>query len=121
MIDKDGGPRRGLVPACGLGPSDVVLVHREALRVLRPDLHSAHVDAYTDGAWPDEALSSYRGVLALAREAVTAGTRSRRDDSGMGIDIDARDDAQFGLLLDLAPYTIHAEGRCEGRTVFVRP
>ncbi|MFF7209387.1 hypothetical protein ACFZAU_02485 [Streptomyces sp. NPDC008238] len=36
----------------------------------------------------------------------------------MGIDIDTRDDAQFGLLLDLAPYSIHAEGRCAGRTVF---
>ncbi|WP_431962285.1 hypothetical protein [Actinacidiphila sp. bgisy160] len=119
MIDQDGGLRRGRALADGLSPADAACVHREALRVLRPDLDSAHVDAYCDRrTWPAEALSSYGGALTLAREAVAAGTRSRRADPGMGIDIDVRDDAQFGLLLDLVPYTIHAEGRRAGRTVF---
>ncbi|MFF9128455.1 hypothetical protein ACF09J_35330 [Streptomyces sp. NPDC014889] len=36
----------------------------------------------------------------------------------MGIDLDVRDDEQFNVLSDLAPYTIHAEGRLDGRLVF---
>jgi hypothetical protein len=118
MIDQNGRARRGLVLAGGPSPSGVALIHREALRVLRPTMDSAHLDAYSDDPWPPAVLPSYSGVLSLAREAVAAGTRSRRADPGMGIDIDVRDDAQFRLLLDLAPYTIHAEGRREDRTVF---
>ncbi|RKE05008.1 hypothetical protein BX266_7248 [Streptomyces sp. TLI_171] len=56
--------------------------------------------------------------MSLAREAVNDGTRPRRADPGMGIDIDVRDDAQFGLLLDLAPHTIQAEGWRGDRLVF---
>ncbi|RST17671.1 hypothetical protein [Streptomyces sp. WAC05374] len=36
----------------------------------------------------------------------------------MGIDIDVRNDAQFALLLDLAPHTINAEGWREDQLVF---
>lgn len=35
----------------------------------------------------------------------------------MGIDIDVRDDEQFGVLLDLAPHTINAEARQGDRRI----
>ncbi|MEU1599505.1 hypothetical protein ABZ468_43560 [Streptomyces sp. NPDC005708] len=118
MIDQDAGTGRELVLVDGLSPSDVVLVHREALRVLRSGIDAAHVDAYSDNAWPPAALHSYERALSLAREATVDSTRSRRADPGMGIDIDVRDDAQFRILSDLAPDTINAEGWWRGRLVF---
>ncbi|MFF3565259.1 hypothetical protein ACFYXS_34970 [Streptomyces sp. NPDC002574] len=36
----------------------------------------------------------------------------------MGIDIDVEDDVQFEILVDLAPYTIHAEARRGKQQVF---
>jgi hypothetical protein len=118
VIDQHGGVRRELVLVGGSGPADVAHLHREALRVLRSDIDAAHLDAYSDDAWPPGVPRSYERVLSLAREAVANGTRSRRDDPGMGIDIGVRDDAQFELLLDLVPHTIHAEGRRGGQLVF---
>ncbi|MGW1887325.1 hypothetical protein [Streptomyces sp. NPDC001970] len=111
MIDQQDTPRGEFVLADGLSLTAVQHVHREALHVLRSDIDAAHLDAYSDGAWPPAVLSSYEYALSLAREEVASGTRSQRDDLGMGIDIDVRDDKQFGALADLAPYTINAEGR----------
>ncbi|WRZ95348.1 hypothetical protein OHB54_43820 [Streptomyces sp. NBC_01007] len=111
MISQQGVARNEFVIADGLSQADVQHVHREALRVLRCDIDSADLDAYSDEAWPPAVLNSYERALSLAREEVTAGTRSRRNDLGMGIGIDVRDDEQFGVLLDLAPYTINADGR----------
>ncbi|MGW7042191.1 hypothetical protein ACWGDT_05640 [Streptomyces avermitilis] len=110
MINQQGSPRHEFVLADGLSLADVQHVHREALRVLRSDIDAAHLDAYSDEAWPPAVLSSYEYALSLAREEIASGTRSQRDDPGMGIDIDVRDDEQFGVLTDLAPYTINAEG-----------
>ncbi|MEU1457711.1 hypothetical protein [Streptomyces avermitilis] len=110
MVDQQGIPRREFVLADGLSSADVQHVHREALRVLRSDIDAAHLDAYSDEAWPPAVRGSYERALSLAREEVASGTRSQRDDLGMGIDIDVRDDDQFGVLADLAPYTINAEG-----------
>ncbi|MEU6277032.1 hypothetical protein ABZ871_32205 [Streptomyces populi] len=118
MINQDDGPSRELVLVDGLSPADVVLVHREALRVLRSSIDAAHLDAYSGDAWPSEVLHSYERALSLARQEVAGGTRSRRWDPGMGIDIDVRDDGQFEMLSDLAPYTIHAEGRRGDQEVF---
>ncbi|MFF1875275.1 hypothetical protein [Kitasatospora herbaricolor] len=118
VINQAGGSGHELVLIDGMSPPDVVLVHRAALRVLRSGIDAAHLDAYSDGAWPSAVMHSYERALLLAREAVADGTRSRRADPGMGIDIDVRDDAQFELLLDLAPYVINAEGRQRGRLVF---
>lgn len=101
-----------------MSPEEVALVHREALQVLRPVIDSAHLDAYSDDAWPGEVRHSYERVLALAQTAVVEGSRSRRDDPGMGIDISVCDDAQFAMLWDLAPYTIHAEAWHGGRQVY---
>ncbi|MEV8035333.1 hypothetical protein [Streptomyces sp. NPDC086182] len=109
VINRDGTSGYEFVLANGMSPEDVVLVHREALRVLRSAIDTAHLDAYSDDVWSREVRHSYERVLSLAQEAVADGSRSRRGDPGMGIDIDVRDDAQFELLLDLAPYTIHAE------------
>jgi hypothetical protein len=118
MTSRQGVPRNEFVIADGLSPADVQRVHREALRVLRSDIDSADLDAYSDEAWPPAVLTSYESALSLAREEVTDGTRSRRNDLGMAIGIDVRDDEQFGLLLDLAPYTINAEGRQGDRSIF---
>ncbi|PZH15847.1 hypothetical protein C1I97_07545 [Streptomyces sp. NTH33] len=118
MTSRTDGPGRELVLVDGLSPADVALVHREALRVLRHSIDAAHLDAYSDDAWPPAVLPSYERVLSLAREAVADGTRSRLCDPGTGIDIDVRDDGQFGVLSDLVPYTINAEGRRGDRLVF---
>lgn len=118
MISQDGVRVHELVLADGVRPADVVRVHREVLRVLRSSIDAAHIDAYSDDAWPAEVQHSYERALSLARQEVVSGTRSRRSDPGMGIDLDVRDDGQFQVLSDLAPYTIHAEGRRAGRLVF---
>lgn len=115
----DGGTERGLVLVTGgLAPEAVVAAHRAALRVARPGIDTAHVDAYSDAPWPPEVLASYEGVLALGRAEAAARGDSRRTDPGTGVDVDVRDDAQFALLLDLAPYTIGAEGWRGDRLVF---
>ncbi|MFD3943426.1 hypothetical protein [Streptomyces sp. NPDC058579] len=101
-----------------MSPTHVAHLHREALRVLRSGIDTAHLDAYSDDPWPPAVLRSYEHALSLAREAVADGTRSRRTDPGMGIGIDVRDDAQFKLLLDLAPHTIHAEAGRGKQLVF---
>ncbi|MBT2365811.1 hypothetical protein J7E88_10945 [Streptomyces sp. ISL-10] len=118
MTNQDGGPRCELVLMDGSSAADVALVHREALRVLRSDIGVAHLDAYSDDAWPPAVLHAYERALSLAREEVSAGTRSPGADTGMGIDIDVRDDRQFEVLSDLAPYTINAEGWRGDRLVF---
>lgn len=118
MTNQDGGPDRELVLVDGLSPADVVLVHREALCVLRSGIDTAHLDAYSDDAWPPAVLHTYERALALARQEVADGVRSRRADPGMGIEIDVRDDARFELLLDLAPHTVDAEGWRGDRLVF---
>jgi hypothetical protein len=118
-MTSQGGPGvRELVLVAGVRPADVVRVHRAALDVLRPDIDAAHIDAYSGDFWPPEVLPSYERALLLAREEVARGERSKRADPGMGIDIDVRDDDQFQVLSDLAPYTIHAEGSHDGRLVF---
>ncbi|MEW1773553.1 hypothetical protein [Streptomyces sp. NPDC086777] len=118
MISQDGVRVRELVLVEGVRPADVVRAHREALDVLRSSIDTAHIDAYSDDAWPTEVLPSYEHALSLARQEVVSGARSRRSDPGMGIDLDVRDDGHFKVLTDLAPYTIHAEGRRHGRLVF---
>jgi hypothetical protein len=110
VSDQQSVPRREFVIADGLSPADVQHVHREALRVLRSDIDTAFLDAYSDEAWPPAVLNSYQRALSLAREEVASGARSQRDDPGTGIGIDVRDDEQFRVLTDLAPYAINAEG-----------
>ncbi|MGK5632962.1 hypothetical protein [Streptomyces sp. URMC 123] len=117
MINNDGRTRRELVAVDGLTAADAVLVHREALRVLRSDIDAAHLDAYSDDAWPPAVLPSYERALSLACEQAGDGTRSRRIDP-VGIDIDVHDDGQFEILSDLVPYTINAEGWRGGRLIF---
>ncbi|MFG3409716.1 hypothetical protein [Streptomyces sp. NPDC048142] len=86
--------------------------------MLRSSIDAAHIDAYSDDAWPPEVLDSHERALSLAREEVVSGTRSRRSDPGMGVDLDVQDDGHFKVLSDLAPYTIHAEGWRDGQQVF---
>jgi hypothetical protein len=116
--ERTDGRARAHVLADGLGPADVALVHREALCVLRPVIDTAFVDAYSDAPWPPEVLPSHATALRLAGEEKANGTRTRRADPGMGIGIDVRDDDGFGVLADLSPYTICAEGWSGDRLVF---
>ncbi|MFI9586275.1 hypothetical protein ACIHCQ_31545 [Streptomyces sp. NPDC052236] len=118
MISHGDDSRHELFLREGLDAVDVVRAHTAALRVLRSSIESAHVDAYSDVAWPQDVMPSYEQALCLARNAVVSGTRSARADPGMGIDIDIRDDAQFEVLLALAPYTIHAEGWLGNQSIF---
>lgn len=118
VTNQHGGVAREVVMVDGLSPAEVELLHREALRVLRSGIDSAHLDAYSDDPWPPAVLRSYERVLSLAREAVTDGTRSRRADPEMGIDIEVRDDAQFELLLDLVPHAINSEAWRGDQLVF---
>ena len=118
VINPNAEPRRELVLIAGSTDAEAALVHREALRVLRPDIATAHVDAYSDDAWPRAVLHSYERALSLARGQVADGTRSRKDDPGMGIDVDVRDDRQFEMLSDLVPHTINAEGWQGDRQIF---
>ncbi|MCQ9130266.1 hypothetical protein [Streptomyces hilarionis] len=118
MISEADEPRRDLFLRDGLEAADVVCVHREALRVLRDSIETAHVDAYSGMAWPREVVPAYEQALAMAADEVAEGVRSAKDDPGMGIDVDVRDDTQFDVLLALAPYTIHAEAWRQGREIF---
>ncbi|MFG2646018.1 hypothetical protein ACGFYP_34235 [Streptomyces sp. NPDC048370] len=118
MINQHDDVSREPLLAGGLSPTDAVLLHRETLHMLRSGIDTAHLDAYSDDPWPPTVLRSYEHTLPLAQKAVAAGTRPRHADPGMGIDIDVRDDAQFELLPDLAPHTIHAEGRRGNQLVF---
>lgn len=118
VINHDDGPRHELFLRGGLDAADVVRAHAAALRVVRSSIETAHLDAYSDGDWPQDVMPSYQHALSIARNAVACGTRSAKDDPGMGIDVDVRDDAQFDTLLALAPYTIHAEGWHDGRPIF---
>ena len=118
MINQDDGPRRALLLQASLDSAQRARAHREALLVLRSSIETAHIDAYSNAPWPHEVLAFHERALLLGQDAVAQGTRSAKNDPGMGIDIDVRDDAQFEILVNLAPHTIHAEGRRGSRTVF---
>lgn len=118
MTSEADEPRRDLFLRDGLEAADVVRVHREALRVLRDSIETAHLDAYSDSAWPREVEPAYEQVLSMAANEVAEGVRSAKNDPGMGTDVDVREDTQFDVLLALAPYTIHAEAWRQGRKIF---
>ncbi|TLQ43838.1 hypothetical protein [Streptomyces marianii] len=118
MVSEAGEPRRVLFLRGCLEAADMVRAHHEALRVLRDGIETAHIDAYSDIAWPREALPAYEHALLMAENEVAEGVRSAKGDPGMGIDVDVRDDTQFDVLLALAPYTIHAEASRRGRQIF---
>ncbi|MEU3500887.1 hypothetical protein ABZ726_08980 [Streptomyces hundungensis] len=118
MKSQDERPDRALFLVGALPPAELAWAHREALRVVRPGVETAHIDAYSDDAWPQEAAPFYEQALAMGRNALIRGGRSAKGDSGMGIDIDVHDDAEFEILLALAPYTIHTEGWRGRRQIF---
>ncbi|MGA5701718.1 hypothetical protein [Peterkaempfera bronchialis] len=108
-------PRRALFLRDGLSSQEVVLAHREALRILRADIDAAYVDAYSDEPWPPEVLPFYEQALCIGAGREAGGFDY---DPGMGIEVDVRDDAQFDLLVALAPYSIHVEGWSRGSVVY---
>ncbi|MCX5401352.1 hypothetical protein [Streptomyces sp. NBC_00102] len=118
MISEGDEPRRELFLRDDLEDVDVVNAHREAFLVVRDSVETAHLDAYSDAPWPREVVPAYERALSMAERHVAGGVRSAKGDPGMGIEIDVRDDAQFGVLLALAPYTIHTEGWRGGQEIF---
>ncbi|WP_175408533.1 hypothetical protein [Streptomyces sp. TRM64462] len=93
-------------------------LHRQVLLVLRDYIDAAHIDAHSDEPWPEGVRHLQERALRMAERQVADGRRRGKDDPGMGIDLDVRDDADFEVLAGLAPYTIHAEAWSRGRCVF---
>ncbi|MGW0857710.1 hypothetical protein [Streptomyces sp. NPDC002690] len=118
MISEAGEPRRELFLRDGLEDADVANAHREALLVLRDSIGTAYLDAHSDGPWPREVLAAYERALSMAEHRAAEGVRRAKGGLGMGIDVDVRDDAQFDVLLALAPFTIGAEGWQGDREIF---
>jgi hypothetical protein len=81
--------------------SELVLA---TLTLLRPVIDQVWIDAVSDRPWPAEAQAALALVTRLGH--ARQGKASR---TGMGIDLDLSDVAQFDALVALAPYTIHAE------------
>ncbi|MEU3451045.1 hypothetical protein AB0H29_28045 [Streptomyces thermolilacinus] len=106
---------REFVIAEGTRPEDAAQVCQEALWVLRPALHTVYLDAYSDWPWPPEVAGAHDLAVALGEANAPDGFNG---DPRMGIGIDVRDDIQFGVLLELAPHTIGAEGYRGDRLVF---
>lgn len=92
-----------------LNETTVKAVHEEVLRVLRPVIAYAWIDAYSDLPWPTEVLSYLHTLTKMAGDRLADGNRRRSPDVRKGIDIDVRDEPQFQALQHLLPYTIHAE------------
>lgn len=118
VMSETGEPRKGLFLRDDLEEADVVRAHREALRVLRDSIETAHFDAYSDEPWPQDVVAAYEYALSMAERDVAGGARRPKGDFRMGIDVDVRDDTQFEVLLALAPFTIHAEGRRGSEEIF---
>ncbi|MFE3944869.1 hypothetical protein ACFXPV_23850 [Streptomyces sp. NPDC059118] len=118
MSSEADEPRQDLFLRHGQEAADVVRVHREALRILRDSIETAHVDAYSDSTWPREVAPAYEQVLSMAANEMAEGVRSAKGDPGMGVDLDVRDDTQFDALRALDPYTNDAEAWRQGREIF---
>lgn len=118
MISGADEPRRELFLRDDLEPADVVGAHREALHVLRDSIDTAYVDAYSDSAWPLDVMPAHAYALSLGTSQLSSEGRSVKGDAGMGVTIAVRDDAQFDVLLALAPFTIGAEAWRLDQVVF---
>src|SRR5436190_1956169 len=119
MSDQGGVPRRALRLEAGLEPAQVVQAHRQALLVLRTSIEDASFDAISDKPWPLDVVPFVDRALSMSRnELEAAGPRARKRDLSVDVGVDVRDDAQFEVLLALAPFTIDANGFAGGRFVF---
>ena len=94
--------RRDFFLNSGLSAEEVAHAHREALRVVRADIGTASLDACSDEPWPPEVLPLYEQALRMSGKG-----------DPVGIEVDVQDDAQFEVMVGLAPYSIGVE--CWGR------
>ena len=100
-----------------LQPQEVMsAVIAAVLGALRRDIDMAWMDAITDGEWTPEQRADVDALLAIERRLLASG--KRRKPTGMGIDLDLSRDDDFGLLVRLAPYSIHSEAWVGGEEVF---
>ena len=84
--------------------------------VQRPNITTAWMDAITDGEWGEEQRADLEALLAVEQRLIAA--RKRRKATGSGIDLDLSRDDEFGLLVRLAPYSIHSEAWADSHEVF---
>ena len=99
-----------------LEPQEVMsAVIAAVLGVLRSDVDMAWMDAITDGEWTLEQRGDVDALLAV-EQMLLAG--KRRKPTGNGIDLDLSREDEFGLLVRLAPYSIHSEAWVDGDEVF---
>ena len=82
---------------------------------LRRDIDMAWMDAITDGEWKSEQRRDVDALLAVEQRLLAG---KRRKPTGTGIDLDLARDDEFGLLVRLAPYSIHSEAWADGDEVF---
>lgn len=96
--------------ADGAAPGTVTTVCREALVVLRDRIVTLQVDLCSDDPWPPDVVESVQALDAL--RYARRGRLARWLGSGpsISLDLDPRDDHEFGLALDVAPYTICGSG-----------
>lgn len=100
-----------------LQPQEVMCaVIAAALRGMRCDIDMAWIDAITDGEWTTEQRADVAALLAVEQRLPSSG--ERRKPTGTGIDLDLSRDDEFGLLVRLAPYSIHSEAWIGGDEVF---
>lgn len=94
------------------GGTAVVAIHREALLVLRRRLASVEIDP-TSPPWPPDVS---RQVQLLHRLGERQGRWPPRNRplARTSVDLDPRDDIEFGVLIALSPYTLLADGWDEG-------
>lgn len=94
----------------------MTVVLAAVLGVLRPSITSVWIDAVTDGAWGGAQQRDVEALLAVEQRSVRAG--QRRTATSMGIDLDLTRDVEFGLLVRLSAYSIHAEAWAQSEPVF---
>ena len=100
-----------------LQPQEVMsTVIAAVLGGLRLEIDMAWMDAITDGDWKPEQRGDVDALLAVEQRLLASG--KRRKGTGTGIDLDLSREDEFGLLVRLAPYSIHSEAWVDGDEVF---
>ena len=84
--------------------------------VQRRTITLAWMDAITTGEWSQAQSADVAALLAV--EQRLAATGRRPEATGTGIDLDLSRDDEFGLLVRLAPYSIHSEAWADSVLVF---
>ncbi|WP_426310677.1 hypothetical protein [Cellulosimicrobium sp. E-16] len=103
----------------GAAPVTVEAVCREALVVLRDRIVTLQVDLSSDDPWPSDVVQAVRAMDELRHARRGRLARWLGSGPSISLDLDPRDDHEFGLAVDVAPYTICGTGLDErGRVLW---